>query len=159
MNMAARLAWDAVARLLPTPGLEALADAAGRDYPALMQGGYVNHDSADWDGTISDWTRLPCRGACLLGYPWWKGEGLASCARVMDRFDYTVERAADVLGDYEGNMVWALIEWWDTAPRDEALATIAALARAELAQRAARAADVPVIVTEGGHDAETGAAV
>jgi hypothetical protein len=136
MHLAARLAWDALAPLLPDAGLRALLAAAERDDPALVQGVTTDCGDADPEADVC-WLDRPVTGACVLGYCAWQGEGLTTCAEVEEAFTKLVERAANRLDDRYGLMVRALLDWLDDSPRLWMRLAVQSLARRELARRAA----------------------
>jgi hypothetical protein len=147
MRFAARLAWDALAPLLPDAGLRALLAAAERDDPALVQGVTTDCDDADPEANVC-WLDRPVTGACVVGYPIWKSYRRSPpCAVIEAEFSSATRRAAEALNEsadapdddrfYGSRLVTALIDAYDTMPRADALALVKELVRRELARRAA----------------------
>ncbi len=121
--------WRAGAPLLPTAGLEALAVALEMDDPRLLQGATTTPPPLQ---ALAD---FPCDGACLLGYPLWKGKGLTTVAEVEHEF---AEFAEALVRHYEyadpAPIRW-VANWADETPRDEMRREALVEVRLELQRR------------------------
>ena len=83
-------AWrDGIAQALPTAGLEALRLAILSEEPSLVRR-VTAWSGSDGDDIVMDWmTRKPsdeCRGACPIGYCFWRAESLRSVVEVQNAF-------------------------------------------------------------------------
>jgi hypothetical protein len=106
-----RAAWRVgVCPQLSDDGLRALARALAEDGPRLLQGQTVDPPP----GVKGD---EPCRGACLVGFAGWVGDGLATAGEVETFFAGACRRADEALGEPAGTR-W-LLDFFDETGRDE----------------------------------------
>lgn len=75
-----RRAWREAAALMSDAGLEALRDALEAGDEALVQGVTVLPVPMSWN------TDRPVSGACLIGYAFWRGDGLETPEEIEDAF-------------------------------------------------------------------------
>lgn len=107
-----RKVWrEGFAPLLPTPGLEALAEALQRDDPRLIQGATTTPAPLL---CVQDW---PVEASCAVTYCGWQGEGRELVGEAEEFFASACFRADQALGEPAGCR-WFL-NWFDDAPRDE----------------------------------------
>ena len=96
--------------------LSALRDALAADDARLVQGLTVL--PPPFPSTAGQ----PCEAACLVAYAGWRGGDCRTVGDASDFFRGVCRRAADRLGD-RGEVRW-LLKFWDTTPRDKAVAAL-----------------------------------
>jgi hypothetical protein len=112
-----RTVWRAVAPLLPTAGLEALAQALADDDSRLVQGRTVVGRSPLM--TAADFAHrrdTPIHGACPVGYCGWQADLLMSVGEVADYFQRVSEAADKALAE-PGVLCHFTARWWDCHDR------------------------------------------
>lgn len=123
---------EGFAPLLPTAGLEALAEALRKDDCTLRQGCTTVPPPLM---AVQDW---PCEGGCLLSFVGWKGDGRSTVGEVEEFFAEACRRADERLGE-PAACRW-LINWWDDTARPEAFRDLLPEVELVLAERKAAAA-------------------
>jgi len=117
--------------------LRGIAPALGRDALAALRGGLAANDPRIIRGATTDpfadrdWSRLPCNGACAVGFAVWQADNLTTAGEVEDHFLMVAEHAA-TLYDSEprrgrkGGLVRdsdtlfaEFINWFDETPPHE----------------------------------------
>jgi hypothetical protein len=120
--------WQALLSQLPTCGLTALRDALACDSSELVQGCTVE------PLPVGDAFDSPAVAACALGYGAWKAWHLRTAREVDREFGNLVVRAQMAAG---GQVVFLdALDFFDSSPRDVAVALVLKVAVAALAQRA-----------------------
>ncbi len=102
-----------IAPLLSRDALLALRRGLAEDDPRLIQGATVDTTVITADCSLV--SRLPCTGACAIGYCGWKGEGLDSNAEVVEFFAEMAKTIDNRLGEPGGSGHFTF--WFDETPR------------------------------------------
>ena len=124
-----RRVFRVAAPMLPQLGLEALESALRTDDPALLQGATTMPPPSV---CVQDW---PVKGACLLGYCGWKGDGLETVTKVEEYFARMCFDMDMAIGE-RAACRW-LLNAYDEWPRDEMRRQLLPEVRLELDRRAA----------------------
>lgn len=127
-----RHVWRAgFAPVLPTAGLEALAEALRTDDATLLQGSTTRPAPL---ACVAEWR---CEGGCLVSFCGWRGEGLVQVGDVDDWFAAKCFQADQLCG--EPHACRHLLNWFDDSPRDVMRAELLAEVELVLSQRRAAA--------------------
>lgn len=118
---------DGFAPVLPTEGLEALAEALRTDDMKLIQGATTSPPPLM---SVSDW---PVEASCPVGYCGWKGLGLATVGEVEEFFRRCCAEADQRLGEPAACRFF--LNAWDDSSRGEFFAEMLQEVELELSRR------------------------
>lgn len=107
-----RHAWrNGFAKVIPRPGLVALAAALRDDAPELLQ------EVTTSPPPIPGCDHVPCTGGCAISLAGWRGNGLETVADVEAAFTESCFKADQLLGGPAECRHF--MDWFDDTPRDE----------------------------------------
>ena len=123
-----RKVWrNGFAKVISTPGLEALRDALRRDDPRLIQGSTTTPPPFM---CVQDW---PVEAACAVSYCGWQGDGLGLVGEIEEFFSRMCFEADQILGDPAECR--GFLNWFDDTPRDEVRRELLAEVEASIRDR------------------------
>jgi hypothetical protein len=119
--------------VVSTPGLLALRQALLTDDPRLIQGATTTPPPLR---CVEFW---PVEAACMTAYCFWQGDGLEIVAEVEEAFARAAFEMDKCLGEPAGCR--HLLNWYDSTPRSEMIASLLPEVERALAMREKRHAE------------------